>query len=183
MSAPEGRDRQGHGADASGGRPAAAQGAATASGGTPVPVDTSIDRQSRVAIIAFLIGPVIWVTHFGIVYLVAEAGCTGEGFGFRLFNPPVPTVVTLVATAVASVACLVTTWWAYRRWRTGRPSAHTVGGDQPSDGSPAGAADVGGADPVDAADATLELAGALLSIVSFISVLMVGLPALVLSPC
>ncbi|MDQ4145306.1 MAG: hypothetical protein M3198_16505 [Actinomycetota bacterium] len=37
---------------------------------------------------------------------MAEAGCTGDGPGLQLFDPPVPTIVTLAAAAVAAVACL-----------------------------------------------------------------------------
>jgi uncharacterized protein (DUF2267 family) len=43
----------------------------------------------------FVAGPVIWSVHFMLVYLVVEAGCSGDGPGLRLFDPPVPTVVTL----------------------------------------------------------------------------------------
>ena len=40
----------------------------------------------------FVAGPVIWSVHFLLVYLVTEAGCSGDGPGLRLFDPPVPKV-------------------------------------------------------------------------------------------
>ena len=153
-------------------RPSPREGAATSSSGTPVPVDTSIDRQARTALIVFLIGPILWATHFGIVYLVAEAGCTGAGMGLRFLDPPVPTIVAVVATVVAGIACLGTAWWAYRRWRA--VASRTADED---------AAVRTGLPGDDVRGGTLEFAGFLLSLLSFVSVLMVGLPALALTPC
>lgn len=145
-------------------------GSTTAAEGTPVPVDTSIDRQAQVGIVVFLSGPILWALHFFTVYLVAEAGCTGAGAGLRFFDPPVPVVMTLVATAFAAPACLLCAWWAYRRWKPGRREAadearRSAGiDDEPSSGA-------------------LEFTGMLLAVLSCVAVLMVGLPALVLSPC
>jgi hypothetical protein len=151
--------------------PTPAQGAATSGSGTPVPVDMSLDRRARIAIMVFLAGPVLWALHFAVVYLVAEAGCTGDGTGLRLFDPPVPTVVTTVATVVGALACLACAWWAHQRWRTARrgPPADATLEQEELEGE-----DPGG---------TLEFAGVLLSLVSFVSILMVGLPALALTPC
>ena len=117
----------------------------------------------------FLGGPVIWFAHFMIVYLVAEAGCTGDGPGLRAFDPPVPSAVTLATTAVAAAGCLMIAAWAYRRWVTTR---HGAAADAPSGLSGAREDRDGGA--------TLAFAGLLLSLFSFVAVLFVGLPALVL---
>ena len=57
---------------------------------------------ARVVWVVFLGGPVIWFAHFMLVYLVAEAGCTGDGPGLDAVRPPVPDAVTLAATAVAA---------------------------------------------------------------------------------
>ena len=147
------------------GGPTPDTGAATAGQGTHVPVDLSADPRARSTIALFLAGPVIWSAHFLLVYVVVEAGCTGEGPGLSVFNPPVPTVVTLVATAVAAVACLVAAAWAYRRWRHDRrPSADPDRALVPTDGS-------------------LAFAGCMLSLLGFVHVLFVGLPALVLPAC
>ena len=99
--------------------------------------------------IVFLAGPVTWFVHFMVVYLLAEAGCTGDGPGLRLFDPPVPAVATLAATAVAAVACLGFAWWGYRCL------------DDHSHGD------------------SLTFAGCLLSLLGFLAVLFVGVPALV----
>ena len=141
----------------------------TAKEGTPVPVDVSRDIQARDTWLVLLAGPVIWFGHFMLVYLVAEAGCTGDGPGLSMFDPPVPTIVTLAATAVAALACAASAGWAYRRWRVGRDPDAT--GER--------ARDIAGEDP----GGLLAFIGWLLSLVSIFAVLMVGLPALVIPPC
>ena len=138
----------------------------TAGKGTPVAVDVSADPQSRRTIAVFLTGPIIWSVHFMLVYLVAEAGCTGNGPGLELFNPPVPAVVTLIATAVAALGCLASAAWGYRRWRGDRHGSANGSGLEP--------ADRGGA---------LAFGGFIMSLLGFVTVLLVGVPALVLPPC
>ncbi len=132
-------------------------GSRTAAEGSPVAVDVSRGRGARVTLAVFVAGPVIWSAHFLLVYLVVEAGCTGDGPGLRVFDPPMPTVVTLIATAVAAAASLWVALWAYRRWRA-NDQEHDPGG-------------------------SLAFAGFLLSLLSFVSVLFVGLPALFLPAC
>jgi len=141
-------------------------GATTAAEGTPFAVDVSRDRRARSAIALFVSGPVIWSVHFMVVYLVAEAGCTGDGPGLELFDPPVPTVVTLAATVVAALACLASAAWGYRRWRADRAEAADGAGLEPPD--------LGG---------RLAFAGWLMSLLGVVTVLLVGLPALVLPAC
>ena len=140
----------------------------TAAAGTPVAVDVSRDRLARVTWVAFLGGPVIWITHFMLVYLVVEAGCSGGGRGFELLDPPVPATTTLAATGVAAVACLASAAWAYRRWQATRrgPAADE-------------AAELSGPLPQSNRGGSLDFAGFLLSLFSFVAVLFVGLPALV----
>ena len=130
-------------------------GALTGAEGTPVAVDVSRDRPARVIWVAFLGGPMVWITHFMLVYLVAETGCSGDGRGFELFDPPVPAVTTLTATGLAVLACVGFAIWSYRRWQ--------AGGDGPG-----------------AADGTMAFIGFLLALFSAVAVVFVGLPALVL---
>ena len=137
-------------------------GSRTAGEGTPLAVDVSADRRARWSLAMFVAGPVIWSVHFMVVYLAVEAGCNGEGPGLRLFDPPVPTVVTLVATALAALACLGSARWGWRRWRAGRAAADPVG---PGWGG------------------SLALAGVLMALRGRVTVLFVGLPALVLPAC
>jgi hypothetical protein len=95
------------------------EGARTGVDGTPVPVDVSRDRPARVIWLAFLGGPFTWIVHFMLVYLVVEAGCSGDGQGLEVFDPPVPAATTLAATGVAVLVCLGFARWSYRRWRAG----------------------------------------------------------------
>jgi hypothetical protein len=148
--------------------PSPPDGSRTAEEGTPFAVDVSRDRRVRWPLFMFVAGPVIWSVHFLLVYLVTEAGCSGDGPGLRLFDPPVPKVVTLAATAAAAVAALgCATWW-YRRWQAGE---HEPAADEAADLADH---DRGG---------TLAFTGFLLSLLSVVAILFVGLPALVLPSC
>lgn len=151
-------------------RPDRGDGAVTQPTGTPMAVDVESDPRTRRAIGRFVAGPIIWIGHFMLVYLVAEAGCTGSGPGMEVFAPPVPTVVTIVATVVAAASCLVLAWAEHRRWRGGREVAARTAGGEPemADAAPGG---------------PLAFAGVLLALVSFVAVVFVGIPSLVLTSC
>jgi hypothetical protein len=142
-------------------------GSRTAAEGTPFAVDVSRDRRARSALGMFVAGPLIWSVHFMVVYLVTEAGCTGDGPGLGLFDPPVPKVVTLVATAAAAAVALACAGWSWRRGASSNePAADLAGGLWHWDR--------GG---------TLAFAGFLLSLLSVVTILFVGVPALVLPSC
>lgn len=132
------------------------RGATTAGSGTPHPVDLAVERPARRSLAVLVAGPVVGMADFLLVYLVAEAGCTGGGPGLEQLGPPVPVVVTVAATLVAAVACLACAGWGVRRWRAEAPGT---------------------------GEGSLALAGALLSGLFAVTVLMVGTPALVLGPC
>ena len=150
------------------GRSAEAQGTTGEPGG--LLVDVSRDRRERVIWVVFLAGPVLWFAHFMLVYLVVEAGCTGDGPGLNAFDPPVSDAVTLVATAVAGVTCLACARWAYRIWRAGVVAQEP---DESMAGWPA----------LDEHVRVMGFAGFLLAMLSFVAVLSEGLPALFLSGC
>ena len=152
--------------------PSPLNGSRTAGEGTPFAVDVSRDRRARWAMVMFVSGPVIWSVHFMLVYLVAEAGCSGDGPGLRLFDPPVPKAVTLAATAAAAAAALGCAMWWYRRWRA---SEHEAVADE--------AADLAGDHAGEDRGGTLAFPGFLLSLLSVVTILFVGLPALVLPSC
>ena len=153
------------------GRPSEASESSEATGGAgELLVDVSHDRRARVIWLVFLAGPMLWFAHFMFVYLVVEAGCTGDGHGLNVFDPPVSDVVTLVATAVAGIACLACAQWAHRGWRAGTP-VHEPG--------ESGAA----ATDLDEHVRAMSFAGFLLALLSFVAVLLAGLPALFLSGC
>jgi hypothetical protein len=147
-------------------------GSRTAAEGTPFAVDVSRDRRTRSALAMFVAGPLIWSVHFMLVYLVVEAGCTGNGPGLQLFDPPVPKAVTLAATAAAAVAALACAGWSWRRWRM--KSSEPAADEAPDLAGGLQDFDRGG---------TLTLAGFLLSLLSVVTILFVGLPALVLPSC
>lgn len=138
----------------SGERTRGRRGETTGPRGTGRPVDTSSAPGALPTTALFLAGPVILTVHFLLVYLVAEAGCTGDGPGLDLFDPPVPRIVALVATGVAAVACLVTSLLALLPVRRARGR-----------------------------DTGLLLVGAMLSALGFVTVLFVGLPAAFLGSC
>jgi hypothetical protein len=152
--------------------PSPLDGSRTAGEGTPFAVDVSRDRRSRWPLFMFVSGPVIWSVHFLVVYLVTEAGCSGDGPGLSLFDPPVPKAVTLAATAAAAAAALACAAWWYRRWRASE--------QEPAASS---AAAEGGRLQEHGGGETLAFAGFLLSLLSVVTVLFVGLPALVLPSC
>jgi hypothetical protein len=147
-------------------------GSRTAPEGTPFTVDVSRDRRARFTLAMFVAGPVIWSVHFLLVYLVTEAGCTGDGAGLQLFDPPVPKVATLAVTAAAAVAALACAGWSWRRWR--------ASGAEPTADE---AADLAGGHQDRDRGGTLAFAGFLLSLLSVVTILFVGLPALVLPSC
>lgn len=140
----------------------AGEATAAAGEGTPVPVDVSPDPGIRRLIVVLLAGPVLSSIHFLVVYLAVEAGCTGDGAGLE--------AVTLVSTAVAGLACLLSAGWAYRRWRVDPGEAGSHAGPDTSSG---GLTD----------RRPLAFVGFLLSLLGCTLVLFVGLPALVLPAC
>lgn len=105
----------------------------------------------------FLAGPVIWIVHFMVVYLLTEALCDSPGS--RIAGFPAASAVTVVATALAVLAVTVFSARAHQRWR-----ASTAGQQE---------------EP----DAALALVGVLLGVLFLAAILFVGLPALALDPC
>lgn len=147
------------------------EGGLSAASGTPVPVDLQLDRRQRRAWVLFLAGPVIWITHFLVVYLVAEAGCTGDRALLDWFDPPVPVVVTWVATALAVPATVATAVWAWRSWRRGTTGPIDVAPEAEGPASPGGTLST----------SPLAFIGFLLSAFSVVAILFTAAPALVLS--
>lgn len=146
-------------------------GGQSASSGTPVPVDLESDRQQRQAWVLFLAGPVIWITHFMVVYLVAEAGCTGDRALLDWFDPPVPVVVTWVATALAVPAAAGAAVWAWRSWRRGEAGPVDIAPEVEGKTSRRGRLET----------SPLAFIGFLLSALSVVAILFTAAPALVLS--
>lgn len=150
------------------------EGARAPSAGTPMPVDLGADREARRTWALLVGGPVVWFTHFMLVYLVSEAGCTGEGPGLRLFDPPVPTILTLATTGIAVVACAAIAAVTWRRWRES---------EQDLQGAPDAADDVEGKHDEDRRLGSLAFAGFLLATLSVLAVLFTGAPAMAFLRC
>jgi hypothetical protein len=108
-------------------------------------------------------GPVIWFAHFMIVYLVAEAACTGDGPGMERFHSPVLEIVIGAATVAAALGCLLLIGQGYR----------SAAGSRKAPG------DRGDGD----GNLPTMYSGLLLSGLSLIAILFVALPGLVLPPC
>lgn len=139
-------------------------GARTAARGTPYPVPAVRDTHARAVSFGFLAGPVIWIVHFMFVYIVAESGCTGDGHGLDLFDPPVTAIVTLVATVVACLACLANARVTFRMWRRATRGQEAKQESRGDDGS-------------------LSFVGLALSGLFFLATFAVGISAAVFTRC
>ena len=143
-------------------------------GGTPLAVDVSGDLSRRWIWAMFLAGPVVWFTHFILVYLVTEAGCTAGGPGLRNFDPPVPVLLTLISTVIAAGLAAAAAVWAFGHWR---------GAKRELEMAPDDVEDLAGEHDDDRRRGTLAFAGFVLSIFSVVAILFTGAPALLLGPC
>ena len=102
-----------------------------------------------------LVGPVVWFTHFMIVYLAAEASCAAlETDQDSFIGTEGLTITILVATVVGVGTAAAAAWYSWRRV-----------GDSVGD------------------LAVLSWAGVLLDLGAIVTILAVGLPTLVLDPC
>lgn len=102
---------------------------------------------------ALLAGPVLWITHFAVVYLASEVTCR-ERWAREVAGVEAATLITLVATAVALVAIAIAALFTVRLWRRS-----------------------------DRGSRQLMVVGLALDALFAASVLAVGIPALVLDPC
>lgn len=98
-------------------------------------------------------GPVVWITHFMVVYLAGEASCVSDTTNeWTFIGAGALVVLTLVVTVVAVAACAALAVVAHRRMRA-----------------------------TDHETVDFAFLGFLLSIGSIIGVVAVGAPALFLS--
>lgn len=80
----------------------------------PVPVDTldpvepALKHPSTVGTWALAVGgPVLWIVHFGVVYLVAEAACTADRDAvLRFAGPGTMRAIVILATVAVAAACV-----------------------------------------------------------------------------
>lgn len=64
---------------------------------------------------ALLSGPVVWISHFMVVYLLVEAAC-GRAPIVDL-EPRTIAGLVLATTGGASLTCAAGAWWAWRRYQ------------------------------------------------------------------
>ena len=109
--------------------------------------------------LALLAGPIIWISHFMVVYLAGETACTPtDEDQWSFFDGDTVAVLTVVATVAALAACIGAALFARRRMHR-----HDPHGD---------------------ANYVFDFArtGFLMAVAAGIGVLTVGAPALYLSP-
>jgi hypothetical protein len=145
------------------------RGARTSVSGTPMPVDVSHDRRARGTWVVFVGGPIVWFTHFMVVYLAAEAGCTGDGPGLQWFDPPATSFVILAATTAAAIASLGLGVSAHRRWR-GSNNTSARGTEHHDHEESHG-------------ERSMAFVGLLLATLSFVTIVAVGMPAAIFRGC
>jgi hypothetical protein len=104
--------------------------------------------------IHLLAGPVIWITHFMVVYLLVEMAC---GFDLLVSEPLGIPTVSVIVTAVTLVAMVGAGWFVVRS-ATMRVSGGVV-------------------------EEFVGFGGILLGALFTVAIAFVGLPALVISPC
>lgn len=61
--------------------------------------------------------PIIWMTYFFVVYLIAEARCSISLFEFEILGAPAASVLTIVFTVLAVMMILGFGAGSWRRWR------------------------------------------------------------------
>jgi hypothetical protein len=105
--------------------------------------------------VQLLVGPVLWISHFMVVYLFAEAACVArESDALPVPGSSSIVPVVVVATVVAAALTAAATAWTLRTARRSRGDA-----------------------------AAMAWAGTLLAAMSVVAILAVGLPAAALDPC
>ena len=104
--------------------------------------------------------PIIWISYFMVVYLVAEAGCAMEMPGGGVLGLQGVNVITIVATLASIV---VIGFFTLRSWRR-----LTLADSEAASASQ---------------DRSLGLMGVLSGAFFIVASIYVGVPALVMAPC
>jgi hypothetical protein len=134
----------------------------------------------RLLWLSLLAGPVVWAAYFFSGYLLNEVACTAGLLRSTILGLPLLPVLTVVYTLLALGLVIYAGLWAYRQWQ---PPAHrqqlgSEPGGSKKDGSAAG-------EEIEVWDRTrfMTFAGMLLSLLFGITILLTGIPSLVLRPC
>ena len=101
-----------------------------------------------------LAGPVIWISHFMVVYLLVEVAC---GFDLLRSEPLGLPTISVIVTAATLAAMVAVGWFVFRS------AAMRSGGG--------------------VVEEVIGLGGILLGTLFTVAIAFVGLPALVIAPC
>ncbi|HEU5084965.1 MAG TPA: hypothetical protein VFU14_16610 [Acidimicrobiales bacterium] len=114
------------------------------------------DNPSTIRLwVLLLAGPVLWIGHFMVVYLFAEAACAArESDDIPFFGTGAIVTIVVASTLVAAGLTALATVAAWRGTRGREADATAMG-----------------------------WAGVLLGALSIVAILAVGLPALAIDPC
>lgn len=152
---------------------------------TDSPVEPVPDHDGGPPIrwLLFVGGPILFAVHFLVVYLTTEAACTAV--------PPADDLartVTVAATAVAVLIAVALTTASHRWWRSMERRRVEGARARPSGNGPSTETEVpdgpdGRDDPGSLRDSALAVTSVMLGALFGLSVLVVGIPALVLPAC
>lgn len=122
-----------------------------------------LERQTRDSLWTLIAPPTVWAVHFLLCYLPAAVACARAGEDFA---PIAGVRLTVAAATVVALTIIAATGArAWREWRAG-------GGRTPHD-----------RDTAAERERFLEFSTVLLAAMSFVGVVFVALPALVLVDC
>lgn len=133
-------------------------------------VPTRLQENSRMLWIQLLAGPVLWSAHFMIGYLLVEAFCQA-GWNFNILGFNGLSFLIVVLTILAVIGTGLFALKSYRGWK--RINSDGSFRDQFRESSR------WSEEPSE----FMYFSGLLLSILFAVTIFMVGLPALFLSPC
>lgn len=130
-----------------------------------------------------LVAPLIWLLYFGIGYGLVEVICAAPSLNIYLGGIPALSLILVTLTLIAFLGTLYPAWVAYRNWKQIRQ--RNLDTDLEAD-APAPVRTNERESPREAeddADHFLALSGVLLGGLFALTILIIGLPALLLTPC
>lgn len=130
----------------------------------PLPAE---DAGTRTLWVLFLAGPTIWLSHFLLVYALAEVLCKPLRTDARIAGLPLVSFLTVVATLAAAAAVVAFSARSFRRWQDTRDTNESSAVEEHGSGH----------------GSALAFGGFLLGALFFVAVLFTGAPALWLQPC
>jgi hypothetical protein len=134
--------------------------------------DTSYMRSLWLALLA---GPVVWIVYFFSGYLLNEVACTAGWFQATISGLPLLPVITVAYTLLALGLVAYAGSWAYRQWQ--------ILNRQRDEGTERMRPAAGEQIDVRERSRFVTFAGMLLSLLFGLTILLTGIPSLVLRSC